>query len=219
MNNPVMFMDPDGREPIYDRLGKRLGITNDGFLGESGMLYVYLGERNDIDWGRYSRAELKKTFGDDIQNADHYIKSDEINSQDRGIFLSNIATDIVMKYDNHKIEYEGQTYTFDFSKYGNKIPYKSGTGNFYTSRPNPETEWSISIGDCYKSYDLNGFNILGSILYHEWFGHVIMKWGDEDRTHHKCFEMVRNSIFFDERRHSYYIYINKMYNQYKEDEK
>ena len=25
--------------------------------------------------------------------------------------------------------------------------------------------------------------------------------------------------FFDERRYSYYIYINKMYNQYKEDEK
>lgn len=218
-NNPMFFVDPNGKEPIYDRLGNRLGITNDGFLGETGMLYVYLGKEKDIDWGRYSRAELKKTFVDDIQNADHYVKSEDLHSREKGIFLSNIATDIVKEYDHHKIEYEGQTYTFDFSKYGNIIPYKKGTGNFYTSRSNSKTEWSISIGDCYESYDLNGFNILGSYLYHEWFGHVIMGWGDETRTHHKCFEMVINSIFFDEKRHSYYIYINNMYNQYKEDEK
>ena len=217
-NDPMNKVDPNGREPIYDRLGNRLGFTNDGFLGKTGMPYVYLGERNDIDWGNFSRAELKKTFGDNIVNADHYVKSEELNEKDKATFLSNMATDIVKEYDNYEIEYEGKNYTFDFSKYGGIISYRKGFGNFNTSRPNPKTEWSFSIGNCYESYDLNGFNVLGSLLFHEWFGHAVMGWGDETKTHHKCFEMVQNSEFYKKNNFSYVRYIDNTYNQYKKNE-
>ena len=39
-NNPIRYIDPDGKNPIYNTSGKYLGYTNEGFTGQ---IYVYYG--------------------------------------------------------------------------------------------------------------------------------------------------------------------------------
>ena len=212
-------IDPVGLEPIYDKEGRRLGFTSDGFLGPTGMIYVYKGDRTDIDWSKFSRKDLKKEFGYDIQNAEHYILELEDNTEMKGLFLSNVATDIVKEYDGFEINYEDMTYKFHFNDYGGEISYMKGEGNFNTIIKTPGGI-NFNIGDCYLSYELNGYNILSTLLYHEWFGHAIMGWGDETKTHHKCFEMVKNGKFFNSHypQSLYYNYINTLYEEYKNKE-
>ena len=218
-NNPIKYVDPDGKEPIYNTNGDRLGFTKDGFLGSTGMIYVYKGDRTDINWNDYYRSDLTKEFGDEIQNADHYIYELMETPDKKGTFLSNVASDIMKEYDGFVIEYNNKSYTFHLNDYGNKISYLGNNGNFST-KTKTSGEIVLNIGDCYESYELNGFNIVSTLLYHEWFGHAIMNWGDEKKNHHKCFEMVMSGKFFKDNfaQRKYKQYINKLYEDYKKKE-
>lgn len=61
-NNPLRFSDPTGLEPVYNRKGKYLGSTSEGFTGE---ILIYTGT-DKIDFSKFTRADLVEKFEMDI---------------------------------------------------------------------------------------------------------------------------------------------------------
>ena len=59
IGNPIKFVDPDGRNPIYNLNGGLIGCTSEGY---NGTIYVYNGVE-DIDFGNYSIDYLLEEYG------------------------------------------------------------------------------------------------------------------------------------------------------------
>ena len=122
MNNPVKFKEPFGEEPVYDKRGKFLGATSEGFKGD---ILIYSG-RNNINFGKMTRKELFEQYRDYIETLDM-----ELSFAAGGIdkkYLPKIWTHIVSHFEGLQVYDE----KFTLSSIANgRIYYNSSLKNRY----------------------------------------------------------------------------------------
>ncbi len=229
LNNPIVFSDPDGNNPIYNLNGDHIGNTSEGFTGQ---IYIYDGGQ-DVDWETISIKSCENMQG--LRKYD-YISTKELSGIARGKIMTNVLNHAVgwniggYIFEGMNVEF-GHTKSGTFACMSNKIDYRNIDKLIVSSRFN---------------YHMTVENILNTLLYHEWLGHIkqgyatkivvkkpiesknsikrffhISDYIPEDittNTHYKCYENSILSPLFDKTTLDYKRTIFKSYNGIRQTE-
>ena len=199
--NPIKLMDPDGREvnPVYDLSGNFIGNTKEGFTGEPIIsTRDALKKCTDFygvsDISELSAADVLDGFGETFDNRE---RKGELSPQAQ----ENIFTDIVSKMEGTSVEGN----TFSMRDIGGKIHYypksPQNLGNIGTNAK----KHTIYANHQYNWYETTVENFQASVVYHEWYGHIIKRWGNGNQgytlsqggTHYKCYQAVKDSPIYN----------------------
>ena len=113
--------------------------------------------------------------------------------------------------------------TFSMRDIGGKIHYypksPKNLGNIGTNAK----KQTIYANHQYNWYETTVENFQASIIYHEWYGHIVMGWGNGNNkkiasdggTHYKCYEAVINSQIFQKTTSLYQKFYHEMLNDLK----
>ena len=204
--NPVKLVDPDGMEinPVYTKEGEYLGNTKEGFTGDPLIMNAVDYETMMASSGAENISELsvddvKKYGGTTFDDA---AKRGAIN----GNAQEKIVNNIISKYKDPNLS------GYDASTVANLIKYD------YTGKELEKAENFAAFGVnriVFKRnnpiYEFTVENIISTVVYHEWKGHMIEKWGNNNNfatksqggTHYKCYESVINSPVFNKTTEAY----------------
>ena len=209
--NPVKLVDPDGMEinPVYTVEGKYLGDTKEGFTGDPLIM-----KASDYDaMMDISGAEnISELSVEDVKKYGGTTFDDVVKSGDAlsGDAQEKIIRNIISQYSDYDLT---DKYGFNASDVANRIEYdvddkNVGPGaNFSTATyktGNRPAKFYFKRG--HSGYELTVENIICSLVYHEWFGHEKMGWGETDNqkrraseggTHHLCYYSVINSPIYN----------------------
>ena len=217
LNNPIMKIDPDGRNPIYNTTGEYLGCTSEGYCGQ---IYVYSGTES-IDFQKYSIDNLL-----DKENGYGFFvfSYDDVASNYTGDALANFTSNVITDVASH---FEGTTILGDVSRKfymseldGGKIMFsEKEKSNFTTWREHNGIKPRIEVHQI-SGYESTVENIACTILVHEWYSHGKFKIGDEFNNHSQAYKNVMNDkTFYPKTTPMYKAFIKKAYNMYKSKEK
>jgi RHS repeat-associated protein len=211
--NPVLFVDPDGENPIYDTHGNFLGCTSEGYTGQ---IYVYKGSEI-LDWGNQTIKDLLEK--DDVGN---FMTFEAVESSYLGDakakLVSNVMTDIVKHAENkHIFEYSFSTSTLYEGGIGFNLRSDS---HFSTEKRKGEDKVRIvaheNIG---RDYEATVENLFASLLVHEWYSHGIKGYGDAKNNHRLAYSNVmRDKTFYPKTTIKYKNFVRNMYNYYRDKE-
>lgn len=182
--DPINLIDPTGKNPIYSTRGDFLGTTVEGFRG---MIYIYRGEK-EIDFSEFSISDLTDYKS---QKYNEFISSYDETSLSYSAY-ENIWTHVVSQFEGQNID----GYEFSLSSIQeNKIHYDSNikSGNWATAFRKDGKMLPFIRGKDNLNYEGTVENISSAILYHEWLGHGMMHFNDEDLTHWKAYYLVIKS--------------------------
>ena len=216
--NPVKLIDPDGREvnPVYDLNGNFLGNTKEGFTGEpiiskQGALVLCMDLYGVSDVSELNKEQVLSAFGESF---DAMERKECLSQQAQ----ENIYNDIVSKMEGTHV----YGHTFSMKGINGKIKYytksKNNPGNIGT---NVKTS-TVYINHQYDYYETTVENIQASVVYHEWFGHIMMGWGNGNQyakasdggTHYMCYLAVISSPLFKSTTTLYQNFNYNMLNHY-----
>ena len=213
-NNPVKYLDPDGRNPIYDTKGVFLGCTSEGYTGQ---IYVYKGTEQ-CDFKNQDIETLLKN--DDIGNFMTFEAVEESYTGDaKANFVSNIMTDIVKHAEGtHIFEYSFKTSTLHERKIGFSM---NSNSHFTTEKRKGEEQIRIEAHeDIGKDYEATVENLSSTIITHEWYSHGIKGYGDRQRNHRLAYRNVMNDkVYYPRTTKKYKKFVNQQYEMYKSKEK
>ena len=189
--NPINYIDPNGKNPIYNQKGVFIGTTNEGFTD---VVLIYMG--NDC-----LQEELVKNLSKD-EFLEQYMSITLDEAQDQGTQLSDDAYSNIWSHIASVVSnYEEMSYLdFSLNKIeGSKIQYvpfsEEKTANFstypYRNRL-PRIEGTASNT---ASYESTVENLASTILVHEWYGHVVKRYSG--KSHYKAYELVKNSPLWE----------------------
>jgi len=207
MNNPVKFKEPFGEEPVYDKRGKFLGATSEGFKGD---ILIYSG-RNNINFGKMTRKELFEQYRDYIETLDM-----ELSFAAGGIdkkYLPKIWTHIVSHFEGLQVYDE----KFTLSSIANgRIYYNPQLLNdpWKTVFSPDDPSFSPAIfgsGNNFCIYENTVENIASSIIVHEWYSHGMKHTSDKNNSHRLAYKNVINYKYLWNKTTDKYKYFN-LYN-------
>ena len=187
INNPINFIDPFGKEPVYNRYGQYLGTTSEGFQGD---ILIYSGN-DEINFGDMTREEVFKNYSNDIETLDM-----ELSYAAGGIerkYLSNIWTHIASHFEGLQVYDE----KFTLSSFEDKrIKFQSDNINtcWYTITPYDSSSLPSIYGTSNNIYNYESTveNIASSIIVHEWYSHVIKHVSSRIKSHRLAYKNVIN---------------------------
>jgi RHS repeat-associated protein len=174
-NNPIRFIDPDGRQ------GKDIIIlTANGSFKASKELMYKTAEGKRI-WDKYGNSKT-----DDI-----YINSSVFPKNDRTMAETYTLTRNESFLNNDKISSIGKVYPslesfegLDISKSGSKNVHLMAFNESFFTNETPEKYTKITnsptLGEVKEEYDLSD---LTKIVYHETKAHIEDRTGDADQDH------------------------------------
>ena len=173
-NNPIMFVDPDGENPVFSSNGMFLGCTSEGYTGQ---IYIYnfnadLPEDEILDVSKlsdYSIGELCKFNG--VSSMDDVELS--------GDAIGNIMTNILERWDGKKVFGE----KFTMASINNMVIYKYSDEWNFSSRYKPGEKNGIMYVSSYKDFESTVENLETIMLGHEWYSHIIKDYGDDNNNH------------------------------------
>ena len=180
--NPVIVLDSDGNEPVYNKKGYYLGSTKEGFTGD---ILIY-NDNNRINVKQFTREQLENKVPiftlDDArefnlienkakQNIWNNIVShfEGLNVYDENFSMSDLREGKILFNDDNG---SWSTYADYFNKYNGK-PKIYGT-------------------DKYIYYESTVENIASSIIVHEWYSHGKKHNGDRYKSHRLAYQNVIN---------------------------
>lgn len=179
--NPIRFTDPTGMNPVYDRNGIYLGDTSEGFTGE--VLVMRDGYAGEIDVNKMTSEELQEKFyAFTLDDQQHYC--DPLS----GDALSNIWTNILSHFEGTEID--GEVFSMN-RLVGGKVYYMKQNPSekfaFKTFHKKGVTPTMYGSGYNYLDFESTVENLAITMLYHEWYGHGIMDYGDATKDHNKAY--------------------------------
>lgn len=182
--NSVIFNDPSGEEPVYNRKGNFLGTTSEGFTG---TILIYDGNKK-IDFSSMNYKQFYSNYIDNVYTYDEVKQLTGMELSDEA--KSNIWTNIASHFEGENIYDE----RFSLSSIrGSSIGYENmSKASWQTSySPNNTIKPQITGSDEFE-YEATVENIASSIIVHEWYSHGKKFNGDKMRSHRLAYKNVVN---------------------------
>ena len=181
-------MDPSGNRfnPVYNKEGKPLGNTSEGFTG---MPLISQGD------GEHNWSSMTADAACKLDSVTTY---DAVRDKLSGEAKSNIWTNIVSKLEGVSIFGE---IIFSLNSIDGGIIHYSSSGDYNwgtTETPIPSSgKYQILGTDLYRSYETTVENVQASVVYHEWYGHVIKGYSDGYwKDHYQAYDAVMMSPIY-----------------------
>ena len=218
-NNPVTFVDPDGRNPIYNSKGIFLGTSSEGFTGQ---IYIYTGIE-PLDFSSHDMAYWtgmsEKPAGYELD----FKTYDEVEKAYEGDALMNFELNVLNHIISHFNGVKVFEKTFNMSDLeGGKIgfSYKDDC-NFSTLREHDGIKAQIDAHqNVTHDYEGTVENFAATIIIHEWYSHGKYKIGSEFGNHYKAYENVkRDRLFYPKTTEKYKEMIEDRIKYYKSEKK
>ncbi|MBO4597784.1 MAG: RHS repeat-associated core domain-containing protein [Bacteroidaceae bacterium] len=192
-NNPIMFVDPDGENPVFSSNGMFLGCTSEGYTGQ---IYIYnfnadLPEDEILDVSKLSDYSIKE-----LSNFNGVSSMDDVELS--GDAIGNIMTNILERWDGKMVFDE----KFTMASINNRVRYdnpKNCDWNFESRYYPGEKNGKIYVSPLYKdSYESTVENLEATMLGHEWYSHIIKDYGDDHNNHSLAYEnSMRFSLIYN----------------------
>ena len=218
-NNPVTFVDPDGRNPIYNSKGIFLGTSSEGFTGQ---IYIYTGIEQ-LDFSSHDMAYWTG-MSEEPAGYEFYFKTyDEVEKAYEGDALMNFELNVLNHLISHFNGVKVFEKTFNMSDLeGGKIgfSYKDDC-NFSTLREHDGIKAQIDAHqNVTHDYEGTVENFAATIIIHEWYSHGKYKIGSEFGNHYKAYENVkRDRLFYPKTTEKYKEMIEDRIKYYKSEKK
>jgi RHS repeat-associated protein len=213
--NPIRLIDPDGKNPVYSTSGEYIGCTSEGYTGQ---IYIYnisdaiklTNNSSDLlDGNNLGNMNVKK-----LQSYKGVYSMD--NSKLDGDALSNIWTDVVANYNGKEVFDK----TFDISTIkDSKIYYDNSAletdmwGTFH------DLGYINGSGNYMKGYyESTVENIQSSLIFHEWYSHLINNYCDNNNNHRVAYENVINSNLWKKTTDNYKCFVLRCLKAYTKKE-
>ncbi len=198
--NPLKLVDPEGEEinPVFDVNGNYLGCTKEGYSGE-----IIISSQNNINYCKAVNEvkELDELSAEALldcsaQSFDYLCKNKRISTDAQQKIFTHVASNLETTIVENEI--------FSMSSIGGEILYYENKKGLNANFASDINNSRIYGGYHYDLYEMTVENIQCTIVYHEWYGHIIMKWGkkgdslnkSEGGDHYLCYEAVINSPLF-----------------------
>ena len=192
-NNPIMFVDPDGENPVFSSNGMFLGCTSEGYTGQ---IYIYnfnadLPEDEILDVSKLSDYSIGE-----LCNFNGVSSMDDVELS--GDAIGNIMTNILERWDGKMVFDE----KFTMASINNRVRYdnpKNCDWNFESRYYPGEKNGKIYVSPLYKdSYESTVENLEATMLGHEWYSHIIKDYGDDHNNHSLAYEnSMRFSLIYN----------------------
>ena len=222
--NPIKLIDPNGMEinPIYSSDGDFLGNTKEGFTGEPLIMYKSIFDMMMMVTGAKETTELS------VEDVLSYGGSTFDEADRRGlndVAQEKIVSHIISQYEDSELS---KDYNYNSSDVAMMIRYCTdekilNDANF-TTYSSKSGKWTpiIYFRHNNRKYEFTVENIISSVVYHEWLGHVKMGWGNGNEkasaskhgTHYACYLSVMISPIFWKTTHSYQIFNQTTFNSF-----
>ena len=218
-NNPVTFVDPDGRNPIYNSKGIFLGTSSEGFTGQ---IYIYTGIEQ-LDFSSHDMAYWTG-MSEEPAGYEFYFKTyDEVENAYEGDALMNFELNVL----NHLISHFNGVEVFE--KTFNMSDLKGGKIGFTFKENSNFTTWPEHDGikaqidahqNVTRNYEGTVENFAATIIIHEWYSHGKYEIGDAFGNHYKAYENVkRDRLFYPKTTENYKKMIENRIEYYKSKKK
>ena len=137
---------------------------------------------------------------------------------------SKMYTHIVSQLEGYLIRGARTAFSINYLK-GKKVSYKKTTelsldGAFISNKKNnsiTSTESNLIPLEASSGsfYEATVENIQASVVIHEWYGHLLRKWGNANGTHHYCYSAIINDPLFSKTTENYQRFVHNMYKKLK----
>ena len=218
-NNPVTFVDPDGRNPIYNSKGIFLGTSSEGFTGQ---IYIYTGIEQ-LDFSSHDMAYWTGLSENPAGYELDFKTYDEVERAYEGDALMNFELNVL----NHIISHFNGVKVFEKTFYMSDI--KGGKIGFTYKKNSNFTTWPEHSGikaqidahqNVTRNYEGTVENFAATIIIHEWYSHGKYKIGNEFGNHYKAYENVkRDRLFYPKTTENYKKMIENRIEYYKSKKK
>ena len=218
-NNPVTFVDPDGRNPIYNSKGIFLGTSSEGFTGQ---IYIYTGIEQ-LDFSNHDMAYWTGMSENPAGYELDFKTYDEVERAYEGDALMNFELNVL----NHLISHFNGVEVFE--KTFNMSDLKGGKIGFTFKENSNFTTWPEHDGikaqidahqNVTRNYEGTVENFAATIIIHEWYSHGKYKIGDAFGNHYKAYENVkRDRLFYPKTTENYKKMIENRIEYYKSKKK
>ena len=218
-NNPVTFVDPDGRNPIYNSKGIFLGTSSEGFTGQ---IYIYTGIEQ-LDFSSHDMAYWTG-MSEEPAGYEFYFKTyDEVEKAYEGDALMNFELNVLNHLISHFNGVEVFEKTFNMSDLeGGKIGFTFKENSNFTTLPEHDGIKAQIDAHQKVTHDYEGTveNFAATIIIHEWYSHGKYKIGDAFGNHYKAYENVkRDRLFYPKTTENYKKMIENRIEYYKSKKK
>ena len=218
-NNPVTFVDPDGRNPIYNSKGIFLGTSSEGFTGQ---IYIYTGIE-PLDFSSHDMAYWTG-MSEEPAGYEFYFKTyDEVEKAYEGDALMNFELNVLNHLISHFNGVEVFEKTFNMSDLeGGKIGFTFKENSNFTTLPEHDDIKAQIDAHQKVTHDYEGTveNFAATIIIHEWYSHGKYKIGDAFGNHYKAYENVkRDRLFYPKTTKKYKEMIEDRIEYYKSKKK
>ena len=217
--NPVRLVDPDGREinPVFSSGGEYRGNTKEGYTGS---IIIYDGTK---PFEGMTADQLFESTRDDTEKAEDYTYSNYRKTMTKNA-KSKMYTHIVSQLEGYLIRGARTAFSINYLK-GKKVSYKKTTelsldGAYISNKKNNSitaTESNLIPLEASSGsfYEATVENIQASVVIHEWYGHLLRKWGNANGTHHYCYSAIINDPLFSKTTENYQRFVHNMYKKLK----
>ncbi len=183
-NNPIMFVDPDGENPVFSSNGMFLGCTSEGYTGQ---IYIYnfnadLPEDEILDVSKLSDYSIEE-----LCNFNGVSSMDDVELS--GDAIGHIMTNILERWDGKMVFDE----KFTMASINNMVIYQYSDNWNFLSGSKPGEKNGIMYVSSYKDFESTVENLEAIMLGHEWYSHIIKDYGDANNNHSLAY---KNSIRF-----------------------
>jgi RHS repeat-associated protein len=221
--NPVNLGDYDGMNPVFSIDGEYLGNTEEGFTGE---LLIYCGEEEIKNYNDISAEYLKKNGGYSFDElTDPHAKECfgfSLNDNEAGKIINSFLGQLSIQpgFQEYNIKTFGPAFSLDRitlsgvvydSKYSQKSSLKVSAGSHFATLTKDAGGYQAGqiLMSANRSYESTVENLAATIVYHEYYGHLIQRFGDLTGTHYKAYLNSKNCPYYNGTTQKYKEYLNK----------
>ncbi|MBP5614466.1 MAG: RHS repeat-associated core domain-containing protein, partial [Bacteroidales bacterium] len=202
-NNPVGKVDPSGMldedNPVFTSDGIYLGCTKEGYTGT-----VLICDA-PLNISEFTADELLSQSGGNLA-----FTYDDVRYRLSNNAKSNIWTHIVSQWEG--LDVHGETFSMGTIK-DSRIAYdkQENIYNWCTKRGDNSICGADEYGD---SYETTVENIQASVVFHEWYGHIIKGYSDDNNNHSICYSLSLQSPIYKNTTLKYKRFINQQLDYY-----
>ena len=211
-NNPIMFVDPDGENPVFSSNGMFLGCTSEGYTGQ---IYIYnfnadLPEDEILDVSKLSDYSIGE-----LCNFNGVSSMDDVELS--GDALSNIWTHVVKSYEGNDVL--GLTFSINTISDSRISYHKANAGETYNWETSHEQKTIDGTGLYTNYYESTVENLQSSLISHEWFSHLMNNYNDGNKNHRVAYEnVINNSDLWEKTTDNYKYFVLRSLYEYTKKE-